>query len=76
MPWAGPSAQQSVRAWHGGDTAPADEGEVADRAALLNGDTAGMGDRADGGGQGTPLTGNTTDRALLTGDTADGRGHH
>lgn len=31
------------RDWHGGDTSPADEGEVADRAALLTGDTAGRG---------------------------------
>lgn len=53
MPWAAPSARQSDNGdWHRGDTAPADEGEVADRAALLTGDTAGMGDRADGGGQG------------------------
>lgn len=43
VPWAAPPAWQSGRDWHGGDTAPADEGEVADRAALLNGDTAGMG---------------------------------
>lgn len=42
MPWAAPSACQHGRDWHRGDTTPAGEGQVADRAGLLKGDTAGM----------------------------------
>lgn len=38
-----PSAWQSGRDRHRGDTTPAGKGEVSDRARLLNGDTAGTG---------------------------------